>query len=281
MESHDNVPAVVNGKGHNDEAAEGFEKPKLATTNGVVAPAAASSPSATAPLGPLLSYENSPQMESAFIATEARVYAASDAAFCLLYIIALCCSVWASSPSSLSSGSQSQPPTWRAFILAFTAMFPLVASITSLVGTSNSTSFYEKSRESLLFLLLLVPIVLGRRGSGVDRSSLDPSSIDPSSSPCLQRSAALTMALFMPLGCRIRFCWLLPAQMLNIASLIASMPWVQLQAAGCGATCAVVLACTGLLPSVLTYRCEVKARQRLATVLHTTPSTTTVTEEAR
>lgn len=273
--SFDNDP-VVNGKGLERDSMEGSMKTSTTatttnkSTNGVPANPAMAAPitttaaaAASVPLGLLLSYENSAEMESAFIATEARVYAASDAAFCLLYIIALLCSMWESSAS--------QPPLWMTCTLAVTAMLPLIASISALVGnladdsSSTSTSFYIKCRESLLMMLMLVPVVIAQGGG----SYVDPVS---STLPCLHRAADLTRAFFMPLGCRIRFCWLLPAQILNLASIAATMPWVQLQSAGCGTTCAVMLGCTGLLPLVMTYRCEVKARQRIAALINRTES---------
>jgi len=280
-ESSDTEP-IVNEKGLG-ESVEGSMKTFSTTksTNGAhmdaamatpMASTAAAAPAAPVPLGLLLTYENSPEMESAFIAIKARVYAASDASFCVLYLIALLCTLWESSAS--------QPPLWMRSTFAVTALLPLIASVSALVGVSSgaadnnssssssssstSVSFYIKHRESLFLMLMLVPIAVGRNGDGGD-SYADPLS---STLPCLQRSVDLSRAFIMPLGCHIRFCWLLPAQILNIASIAATMPWTQLQSGGCGATSAVMLGCAGLFPLIMTYRCEVQARKRIAALLN-------------
>jgi hypothetical protein len=268
MESFDN--AAVNGKGVENIAhtpANGMypSKNTISTTTKDGAAVATATTTSKVPLGPLLSYTDSPEMESAFIATEARVFAASDAAFCLLFLTALVCSVWA------SSSTPSHQPSWMACTLAFTAMLPFIASIASLMSIST-TSFYIRHRETLLLLLILVPIVIARRG-GIESDASVLNLLGNSTLPYL--SADLIVAFFRPLGCRIRFCWLSPAQALNMASIIANMPWRQLQAAGIGVPYAVGLGCAGVLPLLMRYRCEVQARQRVAALLTTTSVSTT------
>lgn len=197
----------------------------------------------------LLCFQDNSALESTYIAAEAHARAISDAAFCGLYLIAVLCLLWTSAPVP--------HPAWLA--LALSASLPLAASLTALAGKGE---LYARCREALLAMLLLVPVVLARRGGPLEGvgNRLD---VTVGSLPCLLRSADVLLSMVFPLGCRVRFCWLLPGQMVNMWSIFKDLPWGELRHAGCVRSCAVVLTIAGAFPLILTYACEMRARQRL------------------
>lgn len=200
-------------------------------------------------LSTLLCFQGNPALESAYIAAEAHANAITDAAFCALYLIAVMCLLWTSAPVP--------QPAWLA--LALSASLPLAGSLAAMAGKGE---LYVRCREALLAILLLVSVVLARRGGRLEgvAKSLD---VAAGTLPCLLRCADVFLALVLPLGCRVRFCWLLPGQLVNLWSIFKDLPWGELFSAGCGRSCAVLLTIAGALPLVLSYACEMRARRRL------------------
>ena len=202
-----------------------------------------------ATISTILCFQDNPALESAFIAAEAHANAFTDAVFCTLYLVAVLCLLWTSAPV----------PCAAFLAMGLAASLPLAASLTALAGKGE---LYARCREALLAILLLVPVVLARRGGPLELVGMR---LDGAvgTLPCLMRSADVLLAMVLPLGCRIRFCWLLPGQMVNMWSIFRDLPWGELRNAGLGGSCGVALTLSGALPLVITYICEVRARRRL------------------
>ena len=226
------------GNGNGNESTTSTEATTTATTP-------------TPTLGPFLSFQNCPGLESAFIAREANHKSSVvDFCFCSLYLVVLAALLSTVTPPL------AQPQAWMALTLA--AALPVAAAASA--AFCGTHVLYARCRECLLMMLFLVTVLVARRDG-----PLEPV-VDVVALPCKLRSADLLMALVMPVICRVRLCLLLPAQLLSVWSIARTVPWEQLATAcgvGCMAGCGVGLGVAGALPLVLVYLRESRLRHAM------------------